>query len=77
MKMKLWKKGFHLILNASSIKQHIVQNKNGIIKHINVNLKVIVNATKIIVGILADIFVRIASISKVLLILQWSRVKKI
>ena len=39
-----------------------MQIKNGIIKHVNVNVKIIVSAEKIIVGILAHLFVRIASI---------------
>ena len=50
--------------------QHIIQNKNGIEKHINVNVKIIINAKKVIVAILGRAFVRIVSISKVLLILQ-------
>ena len=43
---------------------------NPLEKHVNVNVKIIVTAKKIIVGILAHAFVRIASILKVLLILQ-------
>ena len=46
------------------------KSKNGIIKDVNVNVKITVNAKKIIVGILANVFVRIASIQNVLLILQ-------
>ena len=48
-------------------------NKNGIIKHVNLNVKIVLSAKKVIVGILAHIFVRIvrtASIQKVLLMLQ-------
>ena len=51
-----------MILNATSIVQYIIQIKNEIIKHINVNVKIIVRAKKIIVGILAHVFVRIVSI---------------
>ena len=29
MKLKQWRNIFHLILNANSIVQHIIQNKNG------------------------------------------------
>ena len=29
MKLKQWRNIFHLILNANSILQHIIQNKNG------------------------------------------------
>ena len=39
-------------------------------KHVNVNVNIIVHAKTIIVGILAPVFVRIASIYKVLLKLQ-------
>ena len=34
----------------------------GIIKHVNVDVKIIESAKKIVVGILAQVFVRIASI---------------
>ena len=50
-----------MIVNANSIEQHVIQIKNGIIKHVNVNVKIIVHTKKIIVGIPAHIFVRIAS----------------
>ena len=39
-----------------------IQMKNGIIKHVNVSVKIIVHAKKITVGILARAFVRIISI---------------
>ena len=39
-------------------------------KHVNVNVKIMISAKKIIAGILAHIFVRIASIEKILQILQ-------
>ena len=48
-----------MILKASSIVQHVIQNKNGTIKHVNVNVKVIVSAKKIIAEILAHVFVKI------------------
>ena len=51
-----------MIVNANSIVQHVIQIKNGIIKHLNVNVKIIMSAKKIIVGILANVFVRIVSI---------------
>ena len=35
---------FHVIVNASSIVQHVIQIKNGIIGHVNVNVKIIVSA---------------------------------
>ena len=49
-------------LNTNSIAQHVIQIKNGIIKYVNVNVKIIISATNIIVGNLAGVFVRIASI---------------
>ena len=55
--------------NANSIVQHVIQIKNGIIKHVNMNVKTIISAKKIIVGFLAHVFLRIANIYKVLLIL--------
>ena len=59
-----------MIVNANSIVQYVIQIKNGIIKHVNMNVKVIVSAKKIIVGILGQVFVRLVSIEKALLILQ-------
>ena len=35
-----------MIVNATSIVQYIIQVKNGIIKHINVNVKIVVHAKK-------------------------------
>ena len=51
-----------MIVNANSIVQHVIQINNGIIKHINVNVKIIVSAKKIIVSILSHVFVRTANI---------------
>ena len=51
-----------MIVNANSIAQYVIQIKNGTIKHVNVNIKIIVGAKKIIVGILPHVFVRIVSI---------------
>ena len=59
-----------LIANAKLIVQHVIQIKKGIMRHANVNVKIIVSAKKMIVGILTHVFVRIASIQKVSLILQ-------
>ena len=61
MKLKQWKNIFYVILNANSIVQIVIQNKNRIIKHVNVNVKSVVRAKQIIVGILAHVFVRILS----------------
>ena len=58
---------FHVIVNVNSIVQHVIQIKNGIIKHVNVNIKIIIKAKKIIAGIPAHVLVRIASIWKLFL----------
>ena len=63
MKLKSRQKIFHLIVNAHSIVQHVTRIKDGIIKHVNVNVKITVNEKKkIIVGILAHAFLRIVNI---------------
>ena len=77
MKLKHWQNIFHVIANANSVVQPAVQIRNGITKLVNVNVKVIAHAKKIIVGILAHEFVRTASIQKVLLTLLWSSVIKL
>ena len=51
-----------MIVNANSIVQHVIKIKNEIIKHVNVNVKIIISAKRIIVGLLAHVFVRIANI---------------
>ena len=47
-----------MTVNANSIVQHVIQIKNRIIKHVNVNVNII-SVKKLIVGILAYVFVRI------------------
>ena len=44
-----------MVVNASSIVQLAIQIKNGILKHVNANVKIIVSAGRIIVGVLAHI----------------------
>ena len=61
MKLNQWQNIFHVIVNANSIVQHVIQKKNGIIKHVNVNVKVIKSVKKILLGILAHVFVRIVN----------------
>ena len=41
---KAMAKQFHVIVNANSIVPHVIQIKNGIIKYVNVNVKIIINA---------------------------------
>ena len=63
MKLKKWQNIFQMIIvNANSLVPHVIQTKNRIIKHINVDVKIIVSAKKITVGILAHVFVRTVSI---------------
>ena len=77
MKVKQWENIFNVIANVNSMVQPVIQNKNGIIKHVNGNVKIILNAKKIRVGILPHVFRRIVSIEKVLLMLQWLSVLKL
>ena len=44
------------------IVKHVIQIKNGIIKHVNVNLKLIISVKEILIAIIAREFVRILSI---------------
>ena len=62
MKLKQWQNIFHVIANTNLIVQHVIKIKNGRIKHVNMNEKIIIITKKIIVGILAHVFVRIVSI---------------
>ena len=52
MKPKQWQNIFHVIVNANSVVQHVIQIKNGIIDYVNVNVKIVVSIKKNIVGIL-------------------------
>ena len=56
MKLKQLQNIFYVIINTNSIVQHVIQNKNLKIKQVNVNVKIIVSAKKIIVGIQAYVF---------------------
>ena len=58
MKLKQWQNIFHVLVNVNSIAEYVIQIKNGVIKQVNVDVKVIVSAEKVIVGILAHVFVR-------------------
>ena len=62
MKLKQWQNIFHVTANANSIVQVAIEIKNGVMKHLNVNKKIIARANRIIVGIPAHAFKRIASI---------------
>ena len=46
---------FNVIVNANSIVQHVIQLKNGMIIHVNLNVKIIVHAENVIVGILVHV----------------------
>ena len=62
MKLKQWQNKFHVIANVYSIGQLAIQIKNGIMKHVNVSVKITVYAKKIKAGILEHVFVRMVSI---------------
>ena len=47
-----------MLVNVNSIAEYVIQIKNRVIKQVNVDVKVIVSAEKVIVGILAHVFVR-------------------
>ena len=48
MNLKQWPNIlFHLIVNANSILQPAIQLKNGIMKHVNVNVKINVSAKRL------------------------------
>ena len=53
---------FYVIANANLIVQLAIQIKNGIVKHVNVSVKIIVHVKNITVGILVHVFVRMISI---------------
>ena len=50
-----------MIVNANSL-VHVTQIENEIVINVNVSVKSIVHAKKIIVGIVAHVFMRIVSI---------------
>ena len=62
MKLKQWQNIFPVIVSANWSIQNVIQNKSGMIKHVNVNVKIIVSAKAIIAGILAYVFVRMITI---------------
>ena len=46
MKLKQWQNIFVVIVNVNSKVQHVIQIKTGIIKYVNVSVKVIVQVKK-------------------------------
>ena len=63
MKLKQWQNiNAIVIVNANLIIQNTTQIKNRKLKHVNVNVKIIISVKKIIVGIPAHVFVKIVSI---------------
>ena len=62
MKQKHQYNTFHAIVNPNSIVQHAIQINNGIMINVNVSVKTIKHAKKIMIGILANVFVKIANI---------------
>ena len=62
MKLKPWQNIFHVTVKANSIVQYVTKIKNGITKHGNVNVKTTLRGKKVIVRILAHVFLRTVSI---------------
>ena len=62
MKLKQWQNIFYVVINANSIVQYVIQIKNGLIKHVNGNVKIIESVKKIIVGIVRYVFGRIVRV---------------
>ena len=57
MNLKQWQNIFHVAVNANAMVKLAFQVKNGRTKLVNVNVKIIVYAKKIIVGILGYGFI--------------------
>ena len=57
-------KHIHVIANANSIVQHVIQIKNVLIKHVNMSKKIIERIKKIIIRILVHVFVRMKVFKK-------------
>ena len=51
-----------MTVNANSIVQHVFKMKNGVIINVSASVTSIIRAKRIIVGILAHMFVRIVGI---------------
>ena len=51
-----------MVVNTNSTVQHVIQIKSGKIRHVNVNVKIIISTEKIIAGTLAHALLRIANI---------------
>ena len=58
MKLNHWSNIFYAIVIANVIVQHVIQINNGILEHVNASVKIIIGAKKIVVGILANVFVK-------------------
>ena len=55
MKLKQRQNIFHVTVNTNSIVELAIQIKNTIIEYVNVNVKIIISANKITVGILVHV----------------------
>ena len=55
-----------MIANENSIVQHVIQIRNGIIKHVNVSVKIMIIAKKIIAEILAHVSVKNINVTLVI-----------
>ena len=62
MMQKNWDNIFYVILNANLKVQYVIQIKIGKIRHVNMRVKIIVYAKKIVAGIITLVFVKILDI---------------
>ena len=51
-----------MIVNATSVVKHVIQIKNGVMKHVNVSVKIIKSVKAVIVEILVNLFVKMPNI---------------
>ena len=56
MKQRQWQNIFCVVVNTNSTIQYVLQIKSGKIKHVNVNVKIIISTEKIKAGILAHVY---------------------
>ena len=62
MKLRHWQNIFDMIINPNSMIQHMIEIKNGLMTNVNMSVKNIALAKKIIAGILVHVFMSIVSI---------------
>ena len=53
---------FRVIVNESLMLKHVIHIKKGVMKHVNVSVKIILSAKMITIKILAHVFVKMVNI---------------